>query len=358
MLGAQFAEGRARRNTALHLDIDGKVQQTGNNMQAAFCTNYGGPETVQLRDVPIPRPRHNELLIRVHASTVASGDCRVRGANFPDGFATAGRVIFGFSRPNQPILGTECAGVVEAVGVGIRQIKAGDAIVAFSGGRFGCHAEYAIMRGARAMVAKPARIPFEQAAAIGFGGLTALHFLRGLGRLQSGERVLVNGASSCVGVAAVQLARHFGAHVTGVCSGAKAELVRSLGADAVVDYGTSDFASSGEQWDVIVDCVGNAPFTRVRGVMNRKGRLLLVAAGLPALLRAPFQAMANGVTITGGAAPERAEDLALLAKLCETGEVRPVIDSTYPLSRIVDAHRRVESGHKSGSVVVTMGGAP
>ncbi len=325
-------------------------------MRAAFCPAYGGPEIVQLRDVEPRRLQHHELLIRVHASTVSSGDCRVRSANFPDGFAWLGRLVLGFNRPNQPILGTECAGVVEAVGVAIRRFKPGDAIIAYSGARFGCHAEYAIMRDARAMAAKPAGIPFEQAAAIGFGGLTALHFLRGPGRLQHGERVLINGASSCVGVAAVQLAKHFGAHVTGICSGAKADLVRSLGADVVIDYQTSDFANGGERWDVIMDTVGNAPFTRVRDVLNAKGRMLLVAAGLPALLKAPFQSMTSGRTIAGGASPERSEDLALLAKLCDDGIVKPVIDSTYPLDHIVEAHKRADSGRKSGSVVVTMDG--
>jgi NADPH:quinone reductase-like Zn-dependent oxidoreductase len=173
-----------------------------------------------------------------------------------------------------------------------------------------------------------------------------------------GERVLVYGAAGCVGVAAMQIARHFGAHVTGVCSDAKVEMVRSLGADAVIDYGSADFAASGERWDAILDTVGNAPFAPTRQALNDKGRLLLVASGLPELLEAPFQSMTSGRTVAGGPAPGRPEDLALLAILCEAGTVRPVIDGSYPLVRIVEAHARVESGRKTGSVVVTMDGEP
>ena len=323
-------------------------------MRAAVCSSYGGPEVVHLRDVERPRLRHDEILVRVRATTVSSGDCRLRGANFPQGFGLIARMIFGMTRHNQPILGTECAGTIEEVGAAARQFKPGDEVIAFNGARFGCHAEFVAVRLKRAIVAKPAGLSFEQASAIGFGGLTALHFLRGPGRVQRGERVLINGASSCVGVAAVQLAKHFGAHVTGVCSGAKVDLVRSLGADAVIDYQSSDFANSGERWDVILDTAGTAPFARVRHVLNPKGRLLLVAAGLPQHVAAPFQAMTSGLAIAGGASPERSEDLALLAELCRSGIVKPVIDGTYPLDRIVDAHRRADTGRKNGSVVVTV----
>jgi NADPH:quinone reductase-like Zn-dependent oxidoreductase len=321
-------------------------------MKAAICSAYGGPEVVQLREVERPRLRHDEYLIRVRASTVSSGDCRLRAANFPDGFGLVARMLFGLTRPNQPILGTECAGVIEEVGRAARQFKPGDEVIAHNGARFGCHAELVAIRVSRAIVAKPAGMTFAQGAAISFGGLTALHFLRGPGRLQRGERVLVNGASSCVGVAAVQLARHFGAHVTGVCSGAKVELVRSLGADAVIDYQSADFANTDERWDVIVDTAGTAPFARVRNVLTPKGRLLLVAASLPQLLQGPFQGIANGVSISGGATAERSEDLALLADLCRSGAVRPVIDCTFPLERIADAYRRADTGRKSGSIVV------
>ena len=325
-------------------------------MLAAICTAYGGPDVVQLREVEMPVPKDKEVLIRIHATTVASGDCRIRASNFPRGFGLAGRLIFGTSRPRQPILGTECSGVIEATGPAVTRFRPGDTVIAFGGAGFRCHAQYRTMREDGALVAKPAGLGFEDAAAIAFGGTTALHFLRGLGRLQRGERVLVNGASGCVGVAAVQFAKYLGAHVTGVCSGAKAELVRSLGADAVIDYGSVDFATSGKRWDIILDTVGNAPFARTRNALNENGRLLLVASGLPDLLKAPFQSMMSGRKVAGGPAPERSEDLALLATLCKAGTVRPVIDSTYPFDRIVEAHARAESGRKTGSVVVTMDG--
>lgn len=323
-------------------------------MLAAICTAYGAPDVVQLREVETPVPKDKEVLIRIHATTVSSGDCRLRGANFPTGFGPMVRLIFGLSRPRQPILGTECSGVIEAIGAGVTRFRPGDAVIAFGGAGFRCHAQYRAMREDGALVAKPAGLGFEEAAAIAFGGTTALHFLRGPGRLKRGERLLVNGASGCVGVAALQLAKHFGAHATAVCSDARSGLVRSLGADAVIDYGSVDFAASGERWDVIIDTVGNAPFARVRNALNENGRLLLVAAGLPDLLKAPFQSMKGSRKVAGGPAPERAEDLALLAELCAAGTVRPVIDSTYPLARIADAHARVETGRKTGSVVVTV----
>ncbi|MSP75731.1 MAG: NAD(P)-dependent alcohol dehydrogenase [Rhodospirillaceae bacterium] len=325
-------------------------------MLAAICTGYGGPGVVHLGEVETPVPKDKEVLIRIHATTVSSGDCRIRGANFPTGFGLMARLIFGLSRPRQPILGTECSGVIEAIGSGVARFRPGDAVIAFGGARFRCHAQYRTMREDGTLTAKPAGLGFEDAAAIAFGGTTALHFLRGPGRLKQGERLLVNGASGCVGVAALQLAKHFGAHATAVCSGAKSELVRSLGADAVIDYGSADFATSGERWDVIIDTVGNAPFARTRNALNENGRLLLVASGLPDLLKAPFQSMMSGRKVAGGPAPERAEDLALLAKLAESGAVRPVVDSTYPLARIADAHARVETGRKTGSVVVTLEG--
>jgi NADPH:quinone reductase-like Zn-dependent oxidoreductase len=324
-------------------------------MLAAICTGYGGPDVVHLREVETPAPTNKEVLIRIHATTVSSGDCRLRGANFPTGFGLMGRLIFGLSRPRQPILGTECSGVIEAIGPGVTRFRPGDAVIAFGGAGFRCHAQYRTMREDGTLIAKPAGLGFEEAAAIAFGGTTALHFLRGPGRLKRGERLLVNGASGCVGVAALQLAKHFGAHATAVCSGAKSGLVRSLGADAVIDYGSVDFATSGERWDVIIDTVGNAPFARTRNALNDNGRLLLVASGLPDLLKAPFQSMTSGRKVAGGPAPERAEDLALLAKLAETGAVSPVIDGRYPFDHIADAHARVETKHKTGSVVVTVG---
>ncbi len=323
-------------------------------MKAAVCKAYGGPDVAQLLDVPDPVAKSGEVLIRVVASTVSSGDARVRGARFPSGFSLLARLFLGLTRPRKQILGMEIAGVVDAVGSNVTRYRSGDKVFAFSGASMGCHAELKAMPEDGAMALMPAGFTFEEAAAISFGGTTALHFLRDVGRVRRGERVLVNGASGAVGTAAVQLARYFGAHVTGVCSSANADLVRALGADAVIDYKAADFARSGARWDIILDTVGNVPFARCRNALNKNGRLLLAVGGLGDLLKAPLQSMTSGFKVAGGPAPERPEDIAELKRLCEAGAFKPVIDSRFALDRIVEAHARVDSERKVGSVVVTM----
>lgn len=321
-------------------------------MRAALCTAYGGPDVVRIADIPSPVAKPNEVLIRVLATTVASGDARIRGSRFPSGFWLPARVFLGLRRPRQPILGTECAGTVEAIGERVTRYRVGDQVFAFSGIGMGCHAELKTIPEEAAIALKPAGFTFEEAAAISFGGTTALHFLRDIAKVQSGERVLINGASGAVGTAAVQLARHFGAHVTGVCSTANIELVRSLGADQVIDYKSADFAASGATWDVILDTVGNASFARCRRALNEKGRLLMVVSGLGNLLKAPLQSMTSGLKVAGGPAPERPQDIAELKRLCEAGVYKPVIDRCYHFDQIAEAHARVDSGHKAGSVVL------
>lgn len=323
-------------------------------MKAAVCVAYGGPDAVQVREIPAPVARPGEVLIHVLATTVSSGDARVRGARFPSGFALPARLFLGLTRPRTPILGTELAGVVEAIGKKVTRYRPGDKVFAFSGVGMGCHAELKAMPEDGAIALVPAGFSFEEAAAISFGGTTALYFLRDVASVQRGERVLVNGASGAVGTAAVQLARHFGAHVTGVCSAGNAGLVRSLGADEVIDYAVTDFARSGARWDIIVDTVGNATFARCRHALAKNGRLLLLIAGLGDLLKAPLQSKASGLKVAGGTAPERAQDLAALKVLCEAGAFKPVIDSRFPLDRIAEAHRRADSQRKVGSIVVTM----
>jgi NADPH:quinone reductase-like Zn-dependent oxidoreductase len=326
-------------------------------MKAAICEAYGGPEVVRVREVARPVAKANEVLIRVHATTVSSGDARMRASRFPGGFWLPARLMLGLTRPRQPILGTELAGVIEAVGADVTRFRVGEAVFAFSGARFGGHAEFKTMKEDAALALKPTGLSFAEAAAISFGGATALHFLRTVGRVRRGERVLVNGASGAVGAAAVQLARHFGARVTGVCSAANVALVRSLGAAEAIDYNQTDFAASGERWDIIFDAVGNAPFARCRRVLADQGRLLLLAGGLGELLKAPFQSLSSGRKVAGGPAPERAQDLAVLKELCESGAYRPVIGSRYPFERIAEAHALVDSGRKVGSMVVTLDAA-
>jgi NADPH:quinone reductase-like Zn-dependent oxidoreductase len=323
-------------------------------MQAALCTAHGGPDSVVLREVGKPVTGPDDVLIRIHATTVSSGDARVRAARFPSGFGLLARLALGISGPRQPILGVECAGVIEAVGDRVTAFVPGDVVFAAPGAGFGCHAEYRSMPASGAVARIPANFSFEEAAAIAFGGGTALHFLTGAGQLKSGESLLVIGGSGAVGSAAVQIGKHLGAHVTAVCSGANAPLVTALGADAVIDYRTQDFMASGMRWDVILDTVGDATAGSCRSLLNKGGRLLLIVAGLGQMLAAPIQSMFGGVKIAAGPAPDNAENLLRLKDICEEGGFRPVIDSRFALGAIADAHRRVDTGRKTGSVVVRM----
>jgi NADPH:quinone reductase-like Zn-dependent oxidoreductase len=272
----------------------------------------------------------------------------------PPGFGPFGRLAFGLTKPRQPILGTELSGVVAAVGAGVTTWKVGDEVIAFPDVKFGSHAEYRTMPADGLVVRKPANLSFEQAAALSFGGMTMLGFYR-RGALKAGERVLVNGASGAVGSAAVQLARALGAEVTGVCSTANVELVRSLGAQHVIDYSREDLAASGKTYDVIVDTAGNANYGRAKGLLGKGGRLLVILGGFADLVLSPVAGMRRGHKIIAGPSIARLEELRRLAELAGAGEYTPVIDQVFPLEQIVDAHRRVETGRKRGSVVVTMG---
>lgn len=322
-------------------------------MKAVVYERYGPPEVLQLKEAEKPSPKDNEVLIKIHATTVTSGDRRVRSLDVPAGFGLIMRLVFGISRPKQPILGTELAGAVESVGKDVKRFKAGDRVFAFSDAAMGCHAEYKCMPEDGAVALKPVNLTYDEAAALSFGGTTALDFLR-RGKLQSGERALVNGASGGVGTAAVQLARHFGADVTGVCSTANVELVRSLGASHVIDYTQEDFTQNGETYDVIVDTVGTAPFSRSKASLKDGGRLLMVLAGLPDMLQIPWVSMTSSKKVIAGPATGRAEDLRFLAGLAEAGEFKPVIDRRYPFEQIAEAHRYVDTGRKKGNVIITL----
>lgn len=322
-------------------------------MKAVVYTTYGPPEVLRFTEVPKPIPKDNEVLIKILATTVTAADWRVRSLDVPVGFGLISRLVLGISKPKQPILGTELAGEVESVGKDVRKFKAGDPVFAFSGISMGCHAEYKCMPEDGAVVLKPANLTYDEAAALSFGGTTALDFFR-RGKLQRGEKVLVNGASGAVGSAAVQLAKHFGADVTGVCSSANLVMVKSLGARHVIDYTQEDFTRNGETYDVIVDTAGTAPFTRSKGSLKERGRLLQVLGSLPDLLRVPWVSLTSSKKIIAGPAAERAEDLRFLARLAETGEFKPVIDRRYPFEQIVEAHRYVDTGRKKGNLVITL----
>lgn len=320
-------------------------------MKAIVCEGYGPPDVLRIRERPTPEPMDQELLIRVRATTVSSADWRVRSLALPRGFGLLGRPMLGLRAPRQPILGTELAGDVVAVGKAVTAFGLGDRVFAFPGGAMGAYAEYVCLPADGPVARMPANLDYAQAAALSFGGSTMLDFFR-RGGLRSDDRVLVNGASGAVGTAAVQLARHVGAHVTGVCSTANLDLVRSIGADRVIDYTTHDVTRSGDVYDVIVDAAGTAPFARSAAILATGGRLLLVNATLPELLLAPWRTLKGSRTVIAGPAQERIDYLHQLAELAICGAFRPVIDRIYPFGRIVEAHRYVDQGHKRGNVVI------
>jgi NADPH:quinone reductase-like Zn-dependent oxidoreductase len=322
-------------------------------MQAMVYEKYGPPEVLHLKEVAKPIPSDNEILIRIHATTVSSADCRVRGSNAPFGFGLLMRLVLGISGPRQPILGSELAGAVESIGKDVKRFQVGDLVFAFADIKMGCHAQYKCMPQDGAVVAKPPNLTFEQAAAMSFGGTTALHYLK-KAQLQRGEKVLINGASGSVGTAAVQLAKYFGAHVTGVCSTVNLDLVKSLGADQVIDYTKASFTQHGDTYDVIVDTAGTAPYSVCKGALNDGGRLLLVLATLPDMLPIPWVAMTSSKKIIAGPAVGCAEDLRFLADLAEKGQLRPVIDRCFPFEQTAQAHRYVDTGRKKGNVVITL----
>ena len=324
-------------------------------MAAAVVTRYGDPGVVVLRDVPRPEPGPHDLLIRVKATTVSSGDARLRARRVPEGMGLPLRLALGWNAPRSAVLGTECAGVVEAVGGAVTRFRAGDPVVAFPGAAMGAHAAFVRIREDGAVARKPDALGWPEAAALLFGGTTAFHYLHRAARVRAGERVLVLGASGAVGAAAIQLARLAGAEVTAVCSGANEALALSLGAGRVIDYQREDFTRPGSSWDVVMDCVGSTDYPRCRPVLAPGGRLLRVVCGLAGQLGALFQGRLSGHRVIAGVAGERAEDVQHLLDLARRGHLRPVLDGVLPFEQIAAAHARVDSGRKRGSLVLTLG---
>jgi NADPH:quinone reductase-like Zn-dependent oxidoreductase len=320
-------------------------------MRAAVVERYGPPEVVRIVDVPKPVPGPNDVLVKVHTTTVNSGDARVRALRVPSGLRLPMRLKLGATKPKQPILGFEVAGEVDAVGAAVTRFQAGDRVVASRGFAFGCHAEYAAVAQEGAIAMIPEAVSDQEAVAILFGGATALHYF-GLGHVVAGETVLINGASGAVGTMAVQLAKHLGADVTAICSGANAALVRGLGADRVIDYTAEDFTRNGQRYDVIMDNQGNAAYTRIKGSLAPGGRFLMVIGDLWQMLAATWHKAV--VSARDNDAAVSADSYRTLLSLAETGAVKPVIDAVWPFGRIVDAHRRVDTGHKVSSVVLTL----
>lgn len=325
-------------------------------MKAIVYHRYGSPDVVQVAEIPKPAPGDNEVLIRIVATTVTTGDWRARSLVMPAGFGLLGRLVFGVFGPRQPVLGTELAGIVEAVGKSVRRFRMGDEVFAFPSGGFGCHAEYRTMPEDGMIALKPVNLLFEQAAALSFGGTTALNFLREKAGIARGDKVLVVGASGSVGSAAVQIAKAFGAEVTGVCGTANIELVRSIGADRVIDYTQQDFVEDSATYDIILDTTGTAPFARCEPVLRPGGRLVSVLATLS--LRPDRPSKASGKRSIAGVAALRIDDMLTLGRLAEIGAFRPVIDRSYPLEQACSAHAYVDTGRKRGNVVLTVGQAP
>lgn len=322
-------------------------------MRAASADRFGPPEVVRLAEAPKPEPEPDELLVRVRAATVSVADQRLRSRRVPRGTALLVAPTIGLFRPRVRVLGMEAAGVVEAVGSAVTRYAPGDEVIVMRGARFGCHAEYVTVPEGGEVAPKPRNLSFEQAAAVIFGGHTALRYLDRV-EIGPGSEVLVNGASGAVGTAVVQLAAARGATVTAVTSARNAELVRSLGAARVIDHEREDFAApgTGTRSDVLVECVGNAPFTRVSHLIRPGGALLLVIADLPAMLAAGRQSRRSGIRVDHRGGDMGAEGMARLTALAEAGELRPVIDRTYDLDEVVEAHRYVDTGRKRGSVVL------
>jgi NADPH:quinone reductase-like Zn-dependent oxidoreductase len=325
-------------------------------MKAATYRRFGGPDVVRVEEIAQPVPRAGEVLIKVMASTVSVADHRVRSRNVPKGLVALTALALGVFRPRTPVLGMDVAGVVESIGPGVTAFQPGDEVIAMLGARFGGHAEYVSVPANGPIAAKPRNMGFEEAVTLLFGGLTAKTFL-GLAAVKTGDTVLINGASGAVGTAAIQLAKHLGAHVTAVSSRANRELVESLGADAFIDYTAADFTADGTTYDVVMDCVGNAPFARVQGSIAPGGALLLVIADLKGMLGAGGQSRRSGKLVTFGGLKltYTADDVAYLVSLAEEGKYQAVIDRTYNLADVVKAHRFVDTGRKRGNVVLRVG---
>lgn len=306
-------------------------------MKAIVCTGYGAPEVLQLRELQKPIPKPGEVLIKIHATAVTSSDCLVRSFNFHGAISIPVRLVLGITKPRHAVLGLVLAGEIESIGTSVRSFKVGDQVFGFEGFAFGAYAEYKCMAETGVLALKPSNLSYPEAAAIPYGGMLALHFLR-KGRIRRGQRVLIYGASGAVGTSAVQLAKHFGAaHVTGVCSAANLELVRSLGANAVIDYTKDDFTKAAERYDLILIAVGNR-----------------VSPPSPADCEKALTPGGAYVSVDQGRLKLLKQDLILLKQLVEAGELKPVIDRSYPLEEMVDAHRYVDQRHKRGNVVITI----
>ncbi len=325
-------------------------------MKAIVCTKFGPPDVLQLQEVAKPAPKDNEVLIRIYATTVTAADCELRGLKVPLAFRLPLRIYLGRIRPGPIILGQELAGEIEAVGKDVKRFRKGDQVFGWSGLGLGAYAEYKCLPEDGVLAIKPANISYEEAAVLAVGGLDAVHFLR-KGHIQSGEKVLIHGAGGSIGTFAVQLAKYFGAEVTAVDSTGKLDMLRSIGADQVIDYTQADFTKSGETYDVIFDVVGKSSFSRSVRSLTHNGRYLLGNSRLSQRVRGQWTSRRSSKQVIlweARAASEYTEDFKFLTELIEAGKIHSVIDRCYPLEQTAEAHRYVDTGHKKGNVFITV----
>jgi NADPH:quinone reductase-like Zn-dependent oxidoreductase len=325
-------------------------------MKAIVCTRYGPPEVLQLKDVEKPSPRENEVLIKIHATTVNAGDCEIRSFKVPIWLWLPMRLFFGLRKPKRPILGQELAGEIEAVGKDVKSFNKGDKVFASTGIGLGAYAEYICLADKPdegVLATKPMNMTYEEAAAVPTWGLNALHFLN-KANIQPGQKVLINGACGSIGTFAVQLARYFGAEVTGVDSPEKLEVLRSIGAHRVIDYTREDFTQHKQSYDVIFDVVGKSSFSRGLRSLKENGFYLFANPRLAHIIRGLWTSITSNRKVIAGAARFNNDDIVFLKELIEEGKLKSVIDRSYPLERIPEAHRYVESGHKKGHVAITV----
>jgi len=324
------------------------------SMKAIIHTRYGPAEELQLKELEKPIPGEGEVLVRIHASTVTSSDCNVRNLTFAPAWSRLlmRLFVFGAFKPKYDRLGMDLAGEVEAVGEGVARFKPGDKVFGRPDPAFGAHAEYICLPEDGVLESKPAAMTWEQAACLPLAGNTALYFIRDLGKVQAGQSVLVIGASGAIGTYAVQLAKHYGAHVTGVCSTANVDLVRSLGAERVIDYTLEDFSRGDVVYDVVLDAVGKSSFSRAKAVLKPDGLYLTVLPTIATIVQTAWTALVGGRKLRFGDAVGKAGNLEFLRELAEAGGLQSVIDRRYSLEDTAEAFRYVEGGHKKGNVVI------